>query len=154
MLISVQAVGSIAGGLVSTRLVRRLGEARVLGTALLAGGAASLVYTVPMVVVACGAPAIFGVAVSFYAVSVATATQRRTPPSLQGRVSAATGMATNLALTLSIAMGAILVGPDGYRPLLFTVSAVVTAAALPLLLRPTARVPLPLPRVVDRSGRA
>lgn len=104
-----------------------------------------------MVLAGCGALAIFGVAVSFYAVSVATATQRRTPPSLQGRVNAATGMATNLAQTLSISTGAILVGQVGYRPLLFTVAAVVAAAALPLLLRPAAPVPQPLPRLIDRS---
>ena len=129
-------------------------ESLLTWPALLAWAAASLVYTVPMVVAACGAVAIFGLAVSFYTVSVATATQRRTPPPLQGRVSAATGMATNLAQTFSIAICAILVGPVGYRPLLFTVSAVVTAAALPPLLRPTARVPLPLPRLIDRRGPA
>ena len=136
VLMGVQAVGSIAGGLVSGRLVRRLGEARVLGAALIAWAAASFVYTVPMVAAAFSALAVFGVAVSLYAVSVATATQRRTPPSLQGRVNAATGMATNLAQTLSIAIGAVLVGPVGYRPLLLAVAAVVAAAALPLLLRP------------------
>ena len=152
VLMSVQAVGSIAGGLVCARLVRRLGEARVLGTALLAWAAASLLYTVPVVAATCGALAVFGIAVSLYAVALATATQRGTPPSLQGRVNAATSMATNLAQTLSIALGAILVGPLGYRPLLFIVAAVVAVAALPVLLRPAAPVRPSMRRLMDRRG--
>ena len=152
VLMSVQAVGSIAGGLVCAQLVRRLGEARVLGTALLAWAAASLVYTVPVVAATCGALAVFGIAVSLYAVALATATQGGTPPYLQGRVNAATSMATNLAQTVSIALGAILVGPLGYRPILFIVAGVVAAAALPVLLRPAAPVLLSMRRLMDRRG--
>ncbi|HTT87995.1 MAG TPA: MFS transporter [Acidimicrobiales bacterium] len=152
VLMSVQALGSIAGGLISARLVRRLGEARALGTALVAWAAASLIYAVPVVAAACGALVVFGIAVSLYAVAVATAAQRATPPSLQGRVNAATGMATNLAQTVSIATGAVLVGLLGYRPLLFTVAAVVVVAALPVLLRPSARVALTVPGLVDQRG--
>ncbi len=142
VLMSVQAAGSIAGGLVTTRLIRRLGEARTLGVALLAWAVASLVYAIPMIGVASIALAVFGVAVPLYAVAVATATQRYTPSWLQGRVHATADMASKLAQTLSIAMGAILVDRVGYRPLLFVIAAVVTLAALPILVRPAVPVRL------------
>lgn len=141
VLMSVQAAGSIAGGIATTRLIRRLGEARTLGIALLTWAVASLAYAVPSVPVAFVALTLFGVAVPFYAVSVATATQRYTPPQLQGRVNASVGMATKLAQSLSIAVGAFLVDRVGYQPLLFIVAAVVATLALPTLRNPVDPVP-------------
>ncbi len=136
VLMSIQATGSIAGGLVATQLIRGLGESRTLGVALLAWAVASLAYTVPVVAVAFAALVLFGIAVPLYAVAAATATQRYTPPRLQGRVNAAVGVATKLAQTVSIAVGALLVDRVGYQPLLLTVTAVVSSAALPILLHP------------------
>jgi len=138
VLMSIQAAGSIAGGLVVARLIGRIGESRTLGVGLLAWAVASLAYTTSTVAVACVALAVFGIAVSLYNVAVLTATQRYTPPRLQGRVNAAVGTAAELAQTLSIAIGALLVDHVGYRPLLLTITAVVTLAALPVLLRPAA----------------
>jgi MFS family permease len=138
VLMSVQAAGSIAGGLVTARLIRRLGEARTLGVALLAWAVASLMYTIPVVAVAYASLAVFGIAVPLFAVATATAFQRYTQPWLQGRVNAAAGMAMKLAQTVSIAVGALLVDRVGYRPLLFAIVAVVTCAALPILTQPAA----------------
>ena len=45
VLMSVQAAGSIAGGVVTSRLIRRLGEGRTLGVGLLTWAIASLIYT-------------------------------------------------------------------------------------------------------------
>ncbi len=138
---AVQAVGSIAGGLVATRLITRLGEARTLGVALAAWATASLTYTIPALPASCAALAIFGVAVPLSAVAVTTATQRHTPPRLQGRVNAASNTATNLAQTLSIGIGATLIDTVGYQPLLLTAALVVTAAAIPLLTHPARSSP-------------
>lgn len=135
VLMSVQAAGSIAGGLVVTRLIRRYGETHALGLALLVWAFASLVFTVSATFAVLVALVAFGIAVPLYAVSVATATQRYTPPWLQGRVNATVGMATRLAQTTSIGVGAVLVDRVGYRPLLLTITVVVTAAALPIFLR-------------------
>jgi MFS family permease len=134
VLMSVQAAGSILGGLFTARMIRRMGESRTLGVALVAWTVASLVYTVPTIVAAIAALFVFGVAVPLHAVSVATAMQRCTPAWLQGRVNATTGMATNLAQTTSIAVGALLVDRVGYRALLFTITAVLTVSRL--MLRP------------------
>jgi MFS family permease len=136
VLMSVQAIGSISGGLVVTLLIRRLGEPRTLGLGLAAWVLASLLYTIPSLVTACAALVIFGFAGSLYAVALATATQRFTPPGLQGRVGATAGMLTNLSQTMSIAIGAALVGLVSYRVLLLAVAAVAGLAALPVLARP------------------
>jgi MFS family permease len=136
LLMSVQAAGSIAGGVAASRLIRRFGEGRILGVGLLTWAIASLIYTVPAVPAAFTALTLFGVAVALFAVAVATASQRYTPPWLQGRVTAAVGMATKVAQTMSIAVGAVLVDRVAYVALLLTISAVVAAAAVPLLVRP------------------
>jgi MFS family permease len=138
VLMSIQAAGSIAGGLAVGPLIRRAGEARTLGIALGAWAAASLIYTIPALPASCAALAIFGVAVPLSAVVVTSATQRYSPPDLQGRTLAASYMATDLAQTLSITIGAALVDSLGYRPLLLITAVVVSFAAVPVLARPAA----------------
>ncbi len=146
VLMSIQAVGSIIGGLAVSRLIRRVGEARTLGIALAAFAVASLIYTIPVLAASCAALAIFGVAVPLSAVVITTATQRYSPPHLQGRALAASYMATDLAQTLSITVGAALVDTLGYRPLLLIAAVVVSGAAFPVLARP-ARPPATAPAV-------
>ncbi len=146
-LMSVQAAGSIAGGLAVGPVTRHFGEARALGIALLVWALASLVYLVPNLPADLAAITIFGTAVPLFAVAVTTATQRYTPPRLQGRANAATNTATSLAQTVSIAIGACLVDTIGYQPLLGVVALVTTIAALPVILRPSpAPEPLASPR--------
>src|SRR5579875_2620314 len=115
VLMSVQAVGSILGGLAATRVLRRIGEARTLGLAFVAWVVASAIYTVPVLPTTILALSVFGVAVTLSAVAVGTATQRGTPAVLQGRVSATSNMVTFLAQTVSIAIGAALVDSIGYQ---------------------------------------
>jgi MFS family permease len=136
VLMSVQAGGSIVGGLAAARLIRRLGEPRCLGLGLGAWVVASLLYTIRSVPAAFAALAIFGVAGSLYAIALATATQLYTPPGLQGRVGATSNMITDAAQTLSIAIGAALVDTVSYRLLLLTVAVVAGLAAVPVLIRP------------------
>ena len=136
VLMSVQGAGSILGGLAASRLIRRVGEPRTPGVALAAWAIASPTYTVASVPVACVALVIFGIAVPLYAVALGTATQRFTPPRLQGRVGATTGMLTNVSQTLSVALGAALIDVVDFRIRLLTVAVVATAAAVPLLVRP------------------
>jgi MFS family permease len=143
VLMSVQAAGSIAGGLAVGWVTRRVGEARTLGLALLGWAIASLIYLEADLPVDLVAIAIFGMAVPFYAVAVTTATQRYTPHQLQGRANVAINTATSLAQTLSIAVGAFLVDTIGYQPLLVIVAVVTTIAALPVMLHPAA-APQPL----------
>ncbi|MDQ2958683.1 MAG: MFS transporter [Actinomycetota bacterium] len=144
VLMSIQAVGSIVGGLFVTKLMKRFGEPRTLGFALLAWAVASAVYTIQSLPSAVVALVIFGIAVPLYAVAFSTATQRFTPPRLQGRVGSATNMLGNLSQTLSIAIGAALIDTIDYRILLVIVTVVAAGAALPVVLRP-APAPAPTP---------
>jgi MFS family permease len=136
VLMAIQAVGSIAGGLVVTRVIRRIGEARTLGVSLIAWTVASLLYIAPTLATACVALTIFGAAIPLCAVAVATATQRHTSPALQGRVNTASGTAINLSQTLSIAVGAALINTVDYRLLLATAALVLSVTATPILLHP------------------
>jgi MFS family permease len=148
VLMSVQGTGSIIGGLAVGWLIRRAGEARTLGIALTAWAIASLIYTIPALPAACAALAICGVAVPLNTVVASVATQRYSPPELQGRTFAASFMATDIAQTLSITIGAALVDTLGYRPLLILAAVVLAIAALPVLTRPAQR-----PRSEPRSLR-
>lgn len=148
VLMSVQAAGSIVGGLATGPLIRRIGETRALGLSLSLWSVASVVYLVPRVAASVCALVVFGIAVPLLSVAVATATQRYTPPRLQGRVGAASNMAMSLGQTVSIAIGAALIGVVGYRPLLVTVALVTALAATPALARP-APIPPVTPEISD-----
>jgi MFS family permease len=136
VLMAIQALGSIAGGLIVTRIIRRIGESRTLGVSLVGWVAASLLYTIPTLATACVALVIYGAAIPLYAVSIATATQRHTPPALQGRVNTASETAINLSQALSIAIGAALNSTVDYQNLLATAAVVLSVAAIPILVHP------------------
>ncbi len=138
VLMSVQAAGSIAGGLLTTRLMTRLGEARSLGVALAAWVGATAIYTIPTLPTALLALLLFGAAIPVSAVAVATANQRYTPRHLQGRVTAASDLLINLSQTASIAIGAALVDTVGYEPLLVIAASVLLLPATALITRPAA----------------
>ena len=69
--------------------------------------------------------ALLGVAVSWFFVGLMTALQRLTPPRLQGRVSAASFVLTDIPQTASIACGAVLISAVDYRLLLAALCAVL-----------------------------
>ena len=142
VLMSIQAVGSIAGGLAATRLMSRAGEQRTLGVALAAWAVATAIYTVPEIAATTVALVIFGVAVALCAVAVTTANQRYTPSSLVGRVSAASNMVLIVSQTISIAVGATLVDMVGYEPLLVSAAVVISVPAVALLTRTASAQPV------------
>ncbi|MGI8768287.1 MAG: MFS transporter [Propionibacteriaceae bacterium] len=141
VLMSVQGAGSILGGLVATRIIRRIGETRTLGIALVAWALASAIYLIPALAAALVAVTVFGIAVPLYAIAFGTTVQRFTPSRLVGRVGSTTTMFTNLSQTISIAIGASLIDLVDYRIGLITVIVVAVGAALPVLIRPAAVAP-------------
>jgi MFS family permease len=136
VLMSVQAVGSILGGMVVGRLVSRFGEARVLGVALSAWVIASLAYTIASLPIAFAALLIFGIAVTLHAVAIDTSVQWHTPARLVGRTASGVSMLTKTAQTSSIALGAALIDRIDYRILLLTTVFTVAIAAVLLLRHP------------------
>lgn len=131
--VSVQGVGAVLGGLTAARVIGAAGEARTIavGMALLVLGTVPLMT--PWVAAALVGIATIGLGVTWCVVALVTLRQRLTPPTLQGRVGAASNVAINLPQTIVTAAGAALVGVVDYRLLLgVCVAAVAAAAVLPI----------------------
>lgn len=122
VLVSVQGIGAIAGGLTAARLIHRWGEPRVVtlglltmtaGMAplavvgLLSGRAALALAVAGLVLVGCAAP--------WMIVAFVTVRQRLTPGRLQGRVATASNVALNFPQTLLTMLGAAVIGVLDYR---------------------------------------
>jgi MFS family permease len=135
VLSSLQGVGAIAGGLTAARILRQLGDAKLvgLGMALFAVGDFSFVSSsLPLVLVGI---AVAGAGVAWLIVGFATAVQTRTPDRLQGRVFSAADMVISTPQTVSIALGAVLISAVDYRLLVVVESAVTLLCAIYLVTR-------------------
>ncbi len=129
VVVTVQGVGAVVGGLTASRWVRRITEtgAVVVGLLLMAASLAVIALTSTLgVMLAATIPLGYSVPVLFIAFT--TLMQRRTPQSLIGRVSTAVETAMGVPQALSLAVGALLVTLISYH-LIFAVMAVLTAAA-------------------------
>jgi MFS family permease len=140
VLSSLQGVGAIAGGVTAARVMRRIGDVKLvgLGMGLFAVGELSFVsHSLPLVLagIACA-----GAGIAWLIVGYITAIQMRTPLRLQGRVLSASDTLVNTPQTISIALGALLTTLIDYRILVVLMS-VVTAMAGAFLLSRRAIVP-------------
>jgi len=139
VLSSLQGVGAIAGGLTAARLLRRLGDVKLvaLGMAAFAVGEVTFVSTsLPLVLVGI---AIAGAGIAWLIVGFGTAIQLRSPARLQGRVASAAEMFVSTPQTVSIALGAALISAVDYRILIVVESVVTALCAVYLATRRTAR---------------
>lgn len=135
VLMSAQGAGSIAGGVVSVWLLRRLGGQRLVGVALVAFALSGLTMFATQEWVVLAGRVLGGAAIPWAFVPAATLRQRMTPPRLQGRTSSAVNLAVTLPQTASIAAGAALLTVVDFSWSLAAIVVVTTAAAVPLLLR-------------------
>ncbi len=133
VLMSLQGGGSIVGGLTAALLVRRLGETRAVGLAFVTFALSSAGFAASSLTVVAPAAVLGGVAIPWLIVGFVTARQRLTPPRLPGRVSAVTILSMNGPQTVSIALGAALIGVVDYRLLIGVTSVVIAASGLWLL---------------------
>ena len=126
VLVSVQGIGAVVGGLTSSRVVRRLGEvgAGVLGLVLLGLSALGMAAS-PSVAWVLASITLFGVALPLLIVAYMTLLQRRTPQRLMARVSVAAEVVMTVPTAVSLAVGALLVTVVDWR-LIFVVMGVVT----------------------------
>lgn len=139
VLSSLQGVGAIAGGLTAARLLRRLGDGKLvaLGMAAFAVGDVTFVSTsLPLVLVGI---AVAGAGIAWLIVGFGTAIQMRSPARLQGRVASAAEMFVSTPQTVSIALGAALISAVDYRVLIVVESVVTALCAVYLATRWTAR---------------
>jgi hypothetical protein len=138
---SVQGAGSIAAGLTVAWLLKRLGTARTIGLGLATFALAAAAYRTHSLVLVLAAAVGDGIALIWLVVALTTASQRLTPPQLQGRVTAAWTMLILTPQTISIAIGAAVISFVDYRTLLLVIAAVLGMCALILLIRPAAEPP-------------
>jgi MFS family permease len=135
VIIAVQGIGAVAGGLTSAPAARRIGEGPLCGFGLVLLAIGSGLFMVANLVAVFAGALVLGESLPWVIVGFMTLLQRRTPPELQGRVSAAADTLTSIPQTASIAVGATLLGIVDYRLLLAVVAAVVAGAGAYLLTR-------------------
>ncbi|MCI4062536.1 MFS transporter [Micromonospora sp. R77] len=128
VLVTVQGIGGLVGGLLSATVVRRVGEVGALAAGVTFFGPAALALAYPRLWLGVLALLLAGVSIPLTMVGLNTLVQRRTPPPLLGRVAAASDALVSGPQAASIGTGALLVGVLDYR-LLFVLVGVITTAA-------------------------
>jgi MFS family permease len=136
-----QGIGAVGGGLTAAPLVRRVGEGRLAGLAMLIAAAGVALMIFPWLPPVIAGAVLFGAAIPLLVVGLMTLAQRLTPPQLQGRVFAAAEVLITTPQTLSIALGAALITIAGYQVLLAVMAVTFTATAVYVLTRPEQRRP-------------
>ena len=160
VLSSLQGAGAIVGGVTAGRVLRRLGDVRMvaLGMAMFAVGEVTFVSSsLPLVLVGI---AFAGAGLAWLIVGFATAIQLRTPARIQGRVASAAEVAVGTPQTVSIALGAALISVVDYRLLIVAEGVVTLLCALYLATRrlepatapaPSSALPSPIPALPSSS---
>ena len=131
ILVTVQGVGAIGGGVTASLVVRRLGEvaATVAGLATMAFSTAVVALAPNMTVVFVGV-VFLGIAIPWTFVAFTTLMQRRSPGHLIGRVSATVDVLLSTPQAVSLAVGSLLVSLLDYRTIFWIIAAVMTLGAL------------------------
>lgn len=130
--VSLQGVGSVAGGATSARLIGRFGEPRTVALGMAAIGIGLFPLAGSNLPLGIAGLALIGLGVPWVIVAFTTVRQRLTPPALQGRTSAATSMAISIPQSGATAVGAALLGLIDYRLLVLASVLVVLVSALTL----------------------
>ncbi|RIW44659.1 MFS transporter [Micromonospora endophytica] len=155
VLVTVQGLGGLVGGLCSAAVVRRVGELGTMAAGVAFFGPAALALAYPNLWLGFAAVLLAGVSLPLTLVGMHTLIQRRTPPDLLGRVAAASEAAVRCPQAFSIGVGALVVGVLDYR-LVFVLVGLATLAAGGYLwrgrhlsppLRPAAHPRVPAPRL-------
>ncbi|WP_396655207.1 MFS transporter [Microbacterium sp.] len=142
LLMPLQGIGAVVGGLLSGFIVTRMGEARAaaLGMLLVAVGTVPLLGT--SVWFAGAGMVVMGLGIPIVVVAFVTLRQRATPDELQGRASAAGNVMFNLPQTAISIVGAGLLVAIDYRVLLaVTIAAVLAGGVIALIGRRAPEVP-------------
>ncbi len=145
---SIQGATAIVAGLTAARLVARWGSPRLMAVGLGAvavGVLPTLGSSLPGVLAGLG---LVGLGMTWAIIGFVTERQVKTPPRLQGRVSAATNMLLNVPQLATTVLGASLLGFVDYRVLLGASALGIAAGAVLTLragVRPAGRAGTPRP---------
>jgi MFS family permease len=125
VMVSVQGVGAVLGGITAAAVIRRLTERVTMTIGLGSIGIGMLPAAGTSTSAALVGAVMVGVGIPWTYVSFTTIRQRATPGRLQGRVSAATNLALNAPQTVGTALGAALIVLVDYRLLVVVMTAVL-----------------------------
>ncbi len=152
VLMTVQGVGAVAGGLGAAALLRRVSEGTMTAMGLASAAVAVLLIDVPNVAAVLTGMVLAGFVGPWVSVAAITAIQRRTPADLLGRVSGAFGLSLTVPQVASVGLGAALIAVVNYRILLVAVAVVAAAAVIFLVSQPQARHRAPSAEVASEAG--
>jgi MFS family permease len=134
VVVSVQGVGAVLGGLSSAVIVKRLGEADTITASLFVFALGlALCAASPLLTVVFAGVIVLGFALPVFIVAFNTLMQRRTPNRLMGRVSAAADVVLGTPQAISIAVGALLVSLISYRTMYWLIAGVIVVSAMYLV---------------------
>ena len=133
VLLSVQGVMAVMGGLTASRVIRRFGIRATIAASVAVLAMGVLTTGVPSLpVVFCGT-VLLGVSASWVVISFVTLRQRETPARMQGRAAAATHVLTNVPQVAAAMIAAAVIGVVDYRVLVAAMGVLCLLAVLPLL---------------------
>ncbi|MFJ9748692.1 MFS transporter [Streptomyces chartreusis] len=135
VLLAAQGAGAAVAAPVAARLVRRVGETRLVCIALLAATCGYLlqaISSVPPVLAGC---VLAGASIPWFSVGTSTLAQRATPPQFMGRVGGAIGILFSAPQALAIAAGAALIAVISYKNVLLLMACLTGLSLVFLLTR-------------------
>ncbi|MDX3450616.1 MFS transporter [Streptomyces sp. ME02-8801-2C] len=130
-----QGVGSVAVGLASGPLLRRLGERAFAAYGIALTGAATALRAVPADLAVLGSAVAIGTGLPCVLIAGLTAVQRETPEELLGRTAATANTLMFAPTAVGLAVGAVLVELVGHRVLLLGCALALPLTAVPLFQR-------------------
>lgn len=131
VVVTVQGLGAVAGGLLSSRIIRAVGEVRAITASLvLIASGLAIDALAPWLSVFFVGVVLFGFALPVFIVALNTLIQLRTPQRLMGRVSGAADVLLGTPQSGSIALGALLVTLISFRTIFWICAVVIVAAAV------------------------
>jgi MFS family permease len=134
VIVTVQGVGAILGGVTTSRWVKRLGEPATIAVALTAMAIGmGLIAASQWLWLVLVATVFIGYSLPMLIIAFTTLMQVRTPARLMGRVSAAVEVVMGTPQAVSIAVGALLVTLLDFH-VIFAIMAAVTALSVAYLL--------------------
>ncbi len=129
-----QGVGAIIAGVLAAAAVARYGETKVAGAAIVIFAVGEGMLVIPSLVPVFAGKVLIGAGLPLLVIAVITLLQRSSPDHLQGRVYSGFEVVVTVPQTVSVALGAWLVGVLDYR-LVIGFAAIVAASAALMLLR-------------------
>ncbi|MFI5729134.1 MFS transporter [Kribbella sp. NPDC051587] len=150
VIVTIQGVGALAGGLTATWWVRRLGEVGTfaVGALAMAASIAVIAATESLPVLLFDIP-LLGYSIPLIIIAFMTLIQRRTPLRLMGRVSTASEVVMGSPQAVSLALGATLVSLISYHVIFMIMAIVITSSVVYLAVTLRGQVIRPVPAVVD-----